>query len=258
MKRERVIDLNCDMGESFGRYKLGLDEEIIMYISSANIACGFHAGDPRVMRQTVELARAKGVGVGAHPGFPDLVGFGRREMRLTPEEITADLVYQVGALRAFCSAAGVELQHVKPHGALYNMASKDPVLAAAIVEGILAVDPSLILFCLAGSELCRVAEERGLRVAHEVFADRAFQPDGTLLPRSQPGSIIHDAKLAAERAVRMVLEGKVTAYDGTEIEVRADTICLHGDTPTAVELARTIREEFERRGIEVRPIGGRR
>ncbi len=250
----RLIDLNCDMGEGFGAYKIGLDEEVIRFISSANVACGFHAGDPNVMYRTTLLARENGVAVGVHAGFPDLVGFGRRNMVLDPSEIRNDLIYQIGALQAFCKVHGFDLQHVKPHGALYNMATVDAVMAEAVAEGIAAVDRNLILFCLRGSELEKAARAKGLVVACEVFADRAFNPDGTLVSRSKPNAVIKDPEVAAKRAVRMVIEGKVTAINGEDIEVEADTMCVHGDNPAAIALVETIREEFKKAGIEVRPV----
>ena len=247
------IDINCDMGESFGMYKMGLDEEVIKYISSANIACGFHAGDPMWMRRTVRLAEEHGVAVGAHPSFPDLVGFGRRNMSASPEEVKADLVYQVGALQAFTRTK--KLQHVKPHGAMYNMAVNDEALARAICEALIEVDPEMVLVALSGSRWVRIAQETGIRVAHEVFADRALNPDGTLVSRSTPGAVIHDVGLVAERSLKMVTEGRATAITGEEIEVRADSICIHGDTPDAVEMASTVRRELEAAGTTVVALG---
>lgn len=248
------VDLNCDMGESFGRYRIGADEALMPFITSANIACGYHAGDPLVMDRTVRLAVKHGVGVGAHPGFPDLMGFGRRQMQLGPEEIENYILYQVGALAAFAQAVGAELAHVKPHGALYNMAAKDRTLAEAIVHGVARFSRELILVGLAGSRLVEAAEEAGLRVAQEGFADRAYSPDGTLRSRRLPGALIEDPKVAAERAVRMARDGVVVAHTGEEIPLRVDTICVHGDTPTAVEIAQTIRRELEAAGIKVAPM----
>jgi len=249
------IDLNCDMGESFGRYRVGADEALMPFITSANIACGYHAGDPLVMDRTVRLAVKHGVGVGAHPGFPDLMGFGRRQMQLGPEEIENYVLYQVGALAAFAQAAGAELAHVKPHGALYNMAAKDMELARAIVRGVECLSKDLIMVCLAGSAMVEAAEEAGLRVAREGFADRAYNPDGTLRSRRLPDAVIEDPQAAAERAVRMVRDGVVIAHTGEEIPLCVDTICVHGDTPTAVEIAKTIRRELEAAEIEVVPMG---
>lgn len=222
------------------------------YISSANIACGFHAGDPMWMKLTVRTAEQTGVAIGAHPGFPDLMGFGRREMKITPEEAKNYVIYQIGALQAFTSSK--RLQHVKPHGALYNMGAANEELARAIAEGVKEVDPELILVGLAGSAWIKVAQETGLRVASEVFADRALNPDGTLVPRSQSGAVIHDLEDVITRSLRMVTEGKATAITGEEIPVRADTICLHGDTPGAVDLARSLREGMEAAGVTVVPM----
>ena len=246
------IDFNCDMGESFGAYKLGLDEEIITRITSANIACGFHAGDPTWMRRTVRLAEEHGVGIGAHPGFPDLAGFGRRTLGATPEEVKNDLIYQVGALTAFTGSK--KLQHVKPHGALYNMAVGGGDLARAICEAVLEIDPKLILLVLAGSPWAEMAERMGVRVARESFADRAVNPDGTLVSRSKPGAVIHDEHEVIERSVKLVTRGKVTAIDGREIPFTADTICLHGDTPGAVQLAAALRTRLEAEGVQLVPL----
>jgi 5-oxoprolinase (ATP-hydrolysing) subunit A len=246
------IDINGDIGEGFGAYTLGLDAEIVPRISSANIACGFHAGDPGSMRATVALAEAHGVGIGAHPGFPDLRGFGRRTLEASPSEITDDLVYQIGALTAFTRAK--RLQHVKPHGALYNMAVGREDVARAIGDAVLAVDPSLILVVLAGSPWERVARAMGLRLAREVFADRAFDARGALVPRAVPGAVIHDAGVVIERSLRLVLEHRVTALTGEDLELHAETICLHGDTPGAVRLAAGLREAFEHAGVAVMPM----
>lgn len=250
--RHKRIDFNSDVGESFGSYKLGLDGEVIDCISSANIACGFHAGDPVWMRHTVEMAQSRGVGIGAHPAFPDLRGFGRRNMQIDPQEVRDDVVYQIGALTAF--TRDKKLQHVKPHGAMYNMAVADEPLARAICEAILSVDQDLILLALSGSRWVEIAEEMGLRVAREVFADRALMPDGTLAPRSQPGAVLHDPEQIAERCLRMATEGVIEAVDGSQVEVRADSICLHGDTPGAVEMARRVRSALEANGIEITPL----
>ena len=245
------IDLNSDLGESFGPGPMGQDAALMESISSANVACGFHAGDPGAMRQTIALARDKGVAIGAHPGFPDLVGFGRREMKASPAEVEDFVLYQVAALAGMARAQGTKLQHVKAHGALYNMACKDRALADAIARAVAAFDRSLILFGLPGSELLRAGEAAGLPVAAEVFADRAYDPDGSLTSRSKPGSVIHDAKAVVERAVRMVREQNVVAVDGSTIALRADTICLHGDTPGAADLARAVRTGLEHAGIRI-------
>lgn len=247
------IDFNCDMGESFGMYKMGLDEEVIRHITSANVACGFHAGDPGWMRKTVELAEARGVAVGAHPSFPDLAGFGRRNMVVSPQEARDDVVYQVGALSAFTSSG--RLQHVKPHGAMYNMAVNDPDLAKAICEAALSVDEGIALLALAGSQWIDVARGMGLRVGREIFADRALNADGTLVSRSTPGSVIHDTAEVVERSLRMVTEGKARAISGETIELEADSLCLHGDTPGAVEMASALKRALESEGVEIVPLG---
>ena len=243
------IDFNCDMGESFGMYKMGFDEEVIKHISSANIACGFHAGDPMWMRRTVDLAEKHGVAIGAHPSYPDLNGFGRRNMTADPEEVKNDVIYQAGALKAF--TASRKLQHVKPHGAMYNQAVKDDRLATAICEAVLEVDETTILLALSGSKWISIAESLGMRVAKEVFADRAMNNDGTLVSRSQDGSVLHDIDLVVERSVRMVTEGKVETITGDTIEVEADSICLHGDTPGAVKMAEAMGQVFKENDIEV-------
>ena len=248
-----TIDFNCDMGESFGMYKMGFDEEVIEHITSANIACGFHAGDPMWMRHTVRLAEERGVAVGAHPSFPDLQGFGRRTMKVDPDEAMNDVIYQIGALQAFTGGKG--LQHVKPHGAMYNQAVNDEALARAICGAILAVDSRLILLALAGSRWVTIADDMGLRVAREIFADRALNADGTLVSRSKDGSVVHDIDEVARRSLRMVTEGKATAITGEEIDVQADSLCLHGDTPGAVEMARAVRRELESAGVAIRPLG---
>ncbi|MFO7708126.1 MAG: 5-oxoprolinase subunit PxpA [Desulfobacterales bacterium] len=251
------VDINCDMGESFGAYKLGLDEEVIRYITSANIACGWHAGDPLVMDRTVRMAKEHGVGVGAHPGYPDLLGFGRRNMNCSPEEIRYYMVYQIGALRAFCDVHGVKLRHVKPHGNLYLTAVEDENTARPIAEGIVSMDPDLIYVGLAGSKgelMTRIGKEVGLNVILEAFPDRAYTADGTLVSRRHPGAVIKEPEQVAERALKMAAEGKVIAIDGTEIHLRAETLCVHGDTPGAVDLVKQIRELLEREGIEVSPM----
>jgi 5-oxoprolinase (ATP-hydrolysing) subunit A len=249
-----TIDLNCDMGESFGAYTIGADEDVMPSISSANVACGYHGGDPGVMRRTVRLAREAGVAVGAHPGLPDLAGFGRRQMRVSPQEVEDMVLYQIGALAAIALSEGVRLQHVKPHGALYNMAVRDRSLADAIARAVASFDSSLILFGLPGSELIRAGAACGVRVAAEGFADRAYEPDGSLTPRSHAGAVIHDTDAVVRRAVRMAVDGKLTTSDGSEIEVRVETICTHGDTPGAQALTRAIRAGLERTGLTVAPL----
>ncbi|MCC8049410.1 MAG: 5-oxoprolinase subunit PxpA [Clostridiales bacterium] len=250
----RAIDLNCDLGESFGNYKCGMDEEIIPCITSANVACGFHASDPLVMQKTVRTAKENQVHVGAHPGFPDLVGFGRRNMSLSAAEITSSIIYQIGALAAFCTASGIALQHVKPHGALYNMAVKDPNIADAICAGIAAVDTDLILLGPAGSALIKSAQKYNLPVAREIFADRAYEEDGTLVPRSHTGAVIADKDLAISRVIRMIEKGTVTAITGKEIEVQADSVCIHGDSLAALTFARDIHAALLSEGITLEPM----
>lgn len=249
------VDLNSDIGESFGRWSLGNDAEVMRSVTSANVACGYHAGDPGVMRETVRMAKAAGVAVGAHPGFPDLMGFGRRNMAATPREVEDFVLYQIGALAAIAAAEGVRLQHVKAHGALYNMALRDLALSDAIAKAVAAFDRSLILFGLPGTELLRAGKAAGLRVAAEGFADRAYEPDGSLTPRNRPGAVIHDADEVVRRAVRMAREGVTTATDGRDIPMRVDTICTHGDTPGSHELTRRIREGLEHAGLTVRALG---
>ncbi|WP_226681744.1 LamB/YcsF family protein [Sutcliffiella horikoshii] len=247
----KTVDLNSDLGESFGAYTIGNDEEVLKYISSANIACGFHAGDYNVLMSTVKKAAELGVSIGAHPGFPDLAGFGRRDMHMSKKEIFNLVVYQIGAIQAAATVAGTYVNHVKPHGALYNLASKDEMVATAIAEAVHAVDPDLVLFGLAGSELVRAGEKVGLKVAQEVFADRTYQPDGTLTPRSQANAMIHDANLAVERVLRMVTDGKVRAVNGEDIFIQADTICVHGDEPEALEFVRKLRVKLEENKVAI-------
>jgi 5-oxoprolinase (ATP-hydrolysing) subunit A len=251
------MDLNSDVGESFGAYRLGADAEVMRSITSANVACGFHAGDPGVMRHTVRLARDAGVAVGAHPGFPDLVGFGRRELRASAREVEDMVLYQVGALAALAASEGVRLSHVKAHGALYTMAARDRTLAEAIAQAVAAFDRSLVLFGLPGSELLRAGQAVGLRVAAEGFADRAYAPDGSLASRASPGSVIDDVGEVVRRSVRMVTTGEVTATDGSTLTLSVDTLCVHGDTPGAAEIARRLREGLQQCGVDVRPFGPR-
>ncbi|WP_336246364.1 5-oxoprolinase subunit PxpA [Sporosarcina cyprini] len=251
---EYKVDLNCDMGESFGAYQMGNDADILETISSANIACGFHAGDPATMRKTVQMALQKNVGIGVHPGLPDLTGFGRREMAITPDEAYDLVVYQIGALYGFVRAEGGRLQHVKPHGALYNMAAKDEALSDAIARAVYKVDPELILFGLAGSELVLAGERIGLKTANEVFSDRTYQADGSLTSRRESNALITDHAIAIQQIVKMVKEGKVQATDGTEVAIKADTICIHGDGKTALEFARQIPGALREEGIEINKI----
>ncbi|MEX0763424.1 MAG: 5-oxoprolinase subunit PxpA [Dehalococcoidia bacterium] len=247
-----TIDFNADIGESFGAYKMGRDEEIIRCVTSVNIATGFHAGDPDEMARIVAMAEETGTKIGAHPAYPDLVGFGRRDMALSPSEVCNAVKYQVGALSAFTS--GHRLQHVKPHGAMYNRAARDADTAAAIVKAIREFDPGLIHVVLAGSVWEEVATDAGVRVARECFADRAVTAEGALVPRSQPGAVIHDEEEVVRRSLKLVTEGRVTAVDGTEIDFQADTICMHGDTEGAVKLAAAVRAELESAGVQVKPM----
>lgn len=246
------LDLNCDLGESFGAYTIGSDEEIIPYITSANIACGYHAGDPTVMHRSVELCRRYGVQVGAHPGLPDLAGFGRRNMQIAPAEAADCVAYQIGALRAFCDEVGVPLHHVKPHGALYNMAAKDRALADALCQAVQKAAPGAILLALSGSQMVAAARAIGLPVACEVFADRGYRPDGTLVPRGTPGAMIEDEDAAISRVVRMAKEGKVTACDGSEVDLQADSVCVHGDGPKALAFVEKLRAALPADGVTLR------
>ncbi|KAB2334937.1 5-oxoprolinase subunit PxpA [Cytobacillus depressus] len=247
------VDLNCDMGESFGLYELGNDEEMMQYITSANIACGFHAGDPHVIRKTVELAKKYDVGIGAHPGFPDLLGFGRRYMTCTPSEIKDYVMYQVGALREFCSAANVSIQHCKPHGALFMKAAEDKALARAILETLHEMDPQMIIFALNQSELLEEAIKMGVPVAKEVYSDREHTESGSIV-LTRRGTVISDYEAMAQRVVRMVKEEKVITHDGKDASIKAETICIHGDTPGASILAKKIVEALKESGIEIVPI----
>jgi UPF0271 protein len=249
------IDINSDLGESFGAYTIGHDTGLMKAITSANVAAGFHAGDPSVLRETIRLAKAHGVAVGVHPGLPDLAGFGRRELNVTPKEAEDLVLYQIAAVAGVAAAEGVRIQHVKPHGALFNMAVRDADLSAAIARAVEAFDRSLILFGLPGSEILRAGGSRGLRVAAEVFADRAYEPDGALASRRKPGAVIHDTDTVVTRAVRMVKERSVVAMDGSVVQLEADTICVHGDTPGSDDLAAKIRAGLERAGVTVKAIG---
>lgn len=236
----RAVDLNCDVGEGFGPYAMGQDDQVIPLVTSVNVACGFHAGDPLIMARTVRLARESGAAVGAHPGLPDRAGFGRRVLAVTPAEVEADVLYQVGALLGFCQAAGVRLRHVKPHGALYHMAAADAVLARAVAAAVRALDRDLVLYAPPGSALAAEGERMGLQVAREAFADRAYDAQGRLLPRTHPGAVL-SGDAAALQALRLALEGCVTSVSGETVAVAADTICLHGDAPGAADTARAVR-----------------
>ncbi len=251
-----TIDLNADLGESSAACPNADDAGTMASITSANVACGFHAGDPTLMRRTVRLARDAGVVVGAHPGLADRAGFGRFESRVTPEEVEDLVLYQIGALAAIASSEGVALRHVKAHGALYNMAARDRALADALARGVRAFDPALVLFGMAGSAMLSAGAAEGLSVAAEGFADRTYEPDGSLTQRSQPGAVLRDREVVVQQAVRMVAEGVVVATDGSEIRLRVDTVCIHGDTPGFGELARAVRIGLERAGIPVGPFRG--
>ncbi|WP_320046662.1 5-oxoprolinase subunit PxpA [uncultured Ilyobacter sp.] len=248
------VDLNSDLGESFGNYKIGMDEEILKYVSSANIACGWHGGDPMVMDKTVSMANKYNIGIGAHPGFFDLMGFGRRSIDATPEEIKNYVKYQLGALMAFSVSHGEKIQHVKVHGAMYNMAAKNEKYADSIAQAIYEVDKNIILLGLANSEMIKSGKKLGLKTANEVFADRAYNSDATLVSRSIEGAVIHDAELAISRVIKMIKTGKITSITGEEISIKADSVCVHGDNPKALDFVKKIRKELEKESIRVTSI----
>jgi UPF0271 protein len=250
-----TVDLNADMGEGFGRYRLD-DEHLLDVVTSASIACGFHAGDPIVMRESVLGAVRRGVVVGAHPGYPDLVGFGRRELAATPDEIYSFVAYQVGALRGICAASGGRLRYVKPHGALYNRAARDEGAADAIAHAVHDVDSSLALLGLAGSAMIRAADRVGIRRVSEAFVDRAYRADGTLVPRSEAGAVLSDIASTAERTLQIVTEGRVRAIDGSVVELKAESLCTHGDGPHAVSIVRAVRRRLEAAGVRVAAFAG--
>ncbi|WP_400246593.1 LamB/YcsF family protein [Niallia sp. JL1B1071] len=245
------IDINCDLGESYGAYRIGNDEAIIPFVTSVNIACGFHAGDPTTMRKTVSLALENNVAIGAHPGFKDVLGFGRREIKISASEVYDLVVYQIGALEAFVKAEGGTLQHVKPHGALYNMAAKDKQLADAIAKAVYKVNPEYILFGLASSEIIRAGKRYGLKTANEVFADRMYQSDGSLTPRTQEHALIHNPDHAAKQIVHMVKDNKVISNQGEEVPIQADTICIHGDSNNGLSIVKTIRTTLLQSNISI-------
>lgn len=250
-----TIDLNCDMGESFGVYNLGYDEQAMPYVTSINVACGFHASDPGNMMKTVRLAKKYGVAIGAHPSFPDLVGFGRRFMAASTEEIKADVIYQIGALMAMCKSEGLFLQHVKAHGALYNAAGDDIVVGRAIAEAIKAVDENLYMLCLGNSQMVAAAKEVGVKYVEEAFADRAYTSKGTLVSRKQAGAVIHDLEIVADRVLSMVKAKQVIGIDGTIVPIQAQTICVHGDTPGSVDMIKLIRQTMEKENIALQAFG---
>lgn len=251
----KFIDLNCDMGESYGPYKLGMDEEVIQFITSANIACGYHAGDPNVMDQTVAMAKEYGVGVGVHMGYPDPHGFGRRDMDISKRDLVNYIIYQIGALEAFCRKHGVEIQHVKSHGSMGNMSYVNRNVAEAVVEAVSLVLPEAKLFVIEGTEVHKAAVEKGISVVFEVFADRAYTKEGTLVSRKIPGAVIKDPDEAAENIVRMVVEGKAKTIDGDFIPMKADSVCVHGDTAGALEIVRRVKARLLDAGVKVAPVG---
>lgn len=248
---KKQIDLNSDLGESFGQWQMGNDKAILPVVSSANIACGFHAGSPEGILKTLKAAKENGVAVGAHVGYPDLVGFGRRNMDIASSELTADVIYQIGALKGLATAAGTEVLYVKPHGALYNTIAHDKRQATAVIEAIKAIDSKLILVALAGAPLINWAQESGLKVVAEAFADRAYNSDGTLVSRQLAGSVLHDAKKVAERMLQLVQDGGVLSIDGKFTPIDAGSICVHGDSPGALEMAQQVRLVLEQQGIEI-------
>ncbi len=245
------IDLNADLGESFGPWVLGDDEAMLAVVTSANVACGFHAGDPTTLRRTVALAADHGVSIGAQVSYRDLVGFGRRFLDVAPADLTADVLYQLGALDGLCRAAGTRVRYLKPHGALYNAVVHHETQAAAVVGAVLAYDPTLPVLGLPGSAFLRLAAHAGLTTVTEFFADRGYRGDGTLVPRTEPGALLHDPAMIAQRTVRMVAEGSIDAVDASPVAVTARSICVHGDTPGAVAVARTVRDALEAAGVSL-------
>jgi len=253
-----TIDLNSDLGESFGAWQMGDDTAMLEVVTSANIACGFHAGDPAGILKTLKAAAARNIAVGAHVSYPDKVGFGRRNMDVTSAELTADVIYQIGALQGLAKAAGTAVTYVKPHGALYNTIAHDRRQALAVIEAIRAVDDTLVLVALAGSELIELARSEGLPCIAEAFADRAYTPQGTLVSRREPGAVLHDPELVAQRMLRLVQEGTLEAIDGSITRIQADSICVHGDSPAAVEMARELRRVLEQANLSLQPFAGPR
>jgi UPF0271 protein len=247
----KTIDLNCDMGESYGAWRMGADAEVMRYITSANIACGFHGGDPATIRKTVRLAVDRGVAIGAHPSLPDLMGFGRRAMRISPQDMYDLVVYQAGAVEAFARAAGAKLHHVKCHGALYNMAATDEGLSEAMAKAVRDLGGGVMLYALSNSVMMNIARQQNIPVYGEVFADRGYSDDGTLAPRDKPGGMIEDAAASVKQALAMIEEGYVTSLTGKRVAVAADTMCLHGDQPGAVAFAQNLRKAFSEKGITV-------
>ncbi len=250
-----TMDLNSDLGEAFGSHQIGFDDDLFELITSANVACGWHGGDPRVMEKTIARAIETGVAIGAHPGYMDLVGFGRREIKLTPDEARTDTLYQVAALDGFCRAAGIQMQHVKAHGAFYNATVKDRALADAVAAGVKSFDPGLVMLAQPGTHLFRASEDAGLPVAREGFIDRGYNADGTLVARGMPGALVTDPSEASERALRIVLEQRLRAIDGTDIALDVQSLCVHSDTPGAVEMLARVRQDLERAGVTIRTFG---
>ena len=253
-----TIDINSDLGESFGAWSMGDDAAMLDVVTSANVACGFHAGDPAGILRTLKAAAAKNVTIGAHVAYPDKVGFGRRNMDLASDELTADVIYQIGALQGLAKAAGTCVRYVKPHGALYNTIAHDRRQALAVIEAIRAIDANLILVALAGSSLIELARNEGLQCIAEAFADRAYTPQGTLVSRREPGAVLHDPKLVAQRMLRLVEDGTIEAIDGSLTRIQADSICVHGDSPAAVEMARELRRVLEQANMSLQPFAGSR
>ncbi|KAE9655832.1 LamB/YcsF family protein [Pseudomonas sp. PB105] len=253
-----TIDINSDLGESFGAWSMGDDDAMLDVVTSANVACGFHAGDPAGILRTLKAAAARNVTIGAHVAYPDKVGFGRRNMDLASDELTADVIYQIGALQGLAKAAGTSVRYVKPHGALYNTIAHDRRQALAVIAAIRAIDPTLILVALAGSELIEWARNEGLQCVAEAFADRAYTPQGTLVSRREPGAVLHDPQLVAQRMLRLVQDGTLEAIDGTLTRIQADSICVHGDSPAAVAMARELRRVLEQANLSLQPFAGGR
>lgn len=251
-----TIDLNSDLGESFGQWRMGDDAAMLDIVTSANVACGFHAGDPAGILRTLKAAKAKGVTIGAHVAYPDLVGFGRRNMDVASDELTADVIYQIGALQALAHAAGTAVRYVKPHGALYNTIAHDKRQALAVIEAIRTVDPNLVLVALAGSSLIELARNEGLTCIAEAFADRAYTPQGTLVSRREAGAVLHDAEQVAQRMLRLVKSGTVEAIDGSITRIEAESICVHGDSPGAIQMAREVRQLLEQSGVSLQAFAG--
>lgn len=250
----KTVDLNSDLGESFGQWTMGNDDAVLEIVSSANIACGFHAGSPDGILKTLKAAKQHNVAIGAHVAYPDLVGFGRRNMDIASDELTADILYQIGALQGLAKAIGVKVTYVKPHGALYNTIAHDKRQALAVIEAILAIDPALILVALAGSPLIALAKEKGLRVIAEAFADRAYHSDGTLVSRQKEGAVLHDPELVAQRMLRLVQDGGIESIDGVFTTIQADSICVHGDSPDAVNLAKSVKTILVNHGVAIKPF----